>query len=408
MRKSLFLAMAAVVLLAGCSKESDGITNENGGNDTETNIDPDAVKINLGMKLPSAEVSPASRGAIIGDATWDEAKVGVFALAKNETFNGADLIWVNNNLSQRILDNVEGTIKVGTPTTVELKDGPYYYPMTLGMDFTFYGYHPRVATPVTDGESKVITAAYNISGQEDILWGRVVAPQITEGEITYEGYNARYFRKNTTAAVPSITFDHKLVQLNFKLKAGTGEDGTTDESVKVTVKSINVICQNRNVNLTVANKNLMNNVAPVPVEDGKITAVPVAGGSDFELSNPAEEFLLPLYSFYDNKNNVIYTGSPTTESANTPMPIGMPIMLPTPTLAIANATEPEAYYIKVELGVGQSQTLSTIMAVKAPEGFMPGYSYNITIVVNGLSEIKLEATLTAWKKGTDPGEVEIN
>lgn len=79
MRKSLFLAMAAVVLLAGCSKESDGIMDQGDDNGTN-NVNPDAVKIELGTKGMSANVTPGTRGTL---DKFNDTTVGVFAFSKN-------------------------------------------------------------------------------------------------------------------------------------------------------------------------------------------------------------------------------------------------------------------------------------------------------------------------------------
>lgn len=399
MKRCLFLALSATLLLAGCSKENDGFANENGSNVAN---DPEAVRINLGFKLPYAEVSPSSR-AVVDNTTWNGTEVGIFALAKNATFNGADLSWADNNLSQRLLDNKVGTIADKSTPSVTL-DGDYYYPMTQGMNFTFYGYYPKTDATATDVTGKKISATYDISGQEDILWGRAVAPTLINAGITYDGYNARYFRKNTAAVDPSIEFNHKLVRLNFKLKAGSEDP---DESAKVEVTSINVICQNRKVDLTIADKTIMNNT-PIS-ENGALTTAPVDDTTPFVAENPDRIFLLPLYSSYNSSTtNTPYIGKPTVESAVTPMSIGLPIMLPIPSLAITNAKQPEAYYIKVELKASATQTLSTIVPVTTVGGFLAGYQYDVTIVVNGLNPIRINATLKEWAQGTNPGDVEIN
>lgn len=405
MRKRLFLAMSAVVLLAGCSKENDDLTNESGNGSSNTeNIDPDAVKIHLGMKLPFAEVNPSSR-AVVDNTTWNGTRVGIFALGKNPTFGGAELTWVNNNLSQRILDNKEGIIATGANPSVTL-DGDYFYPMTQGMNFTFYGYYPKVDdTAITTAiDGKKIDATYQISGQEDILWGRAVAPTLTNTGVDYEGYNARYFRKNTTAVDPSIEFNHKLVRLNFKLKAGA-EDPV--ESAKVKVTSISVVCQNRKVNLTIADKTKMNDTTTP--ENGALTSAPVDGSPVFVKDGPDPVFLLPLYKLYTSPTtNEVYTGYPTEASAISPIAIGLPIMLPTTNLAITSTPAEVAYYIKVELEASANQTLSTIVPVTTTGGFLAGYQYDVTIVVNGLNPIRINATLKEWAQGNNPGDVEIN
>lgn len=392
MKKSLFLAMAAVVLLSGCSKDDGGISITEKGND----LNSDAVEIHLGMNLPTIDVAPKTRAVIEDGTNWNGLQVGIYALAKNDQVNSTELTWINNDLSQRLLDNLTGTISSGSDPSINL-GGTYYYPMSQGMNYTFYGYYPRVETPTI--ADKTIVASYDISGQEDILWGRAVAETKTTDGVTYEGYNARYFRKNTGTANPSIEFQHKLVRLNFKLKAGT-EGGGTTEAAKVKVKSINVICQNRKVNLTVADKTKMNNTADI--ENGELATTTISDDPVFVKDNPDVSYCLPLYQTYTSStSNEIYAGNPT----DTPSSIGLPIMLPAPGLAITGET---AYYVKIELEASAAQTLSTILPVSTTGGFLAGYQYDVTLIVNGLTDIKIDATLKAWQNGTNPDDVEIN
>lgn len=399
MKKSLFLAMAAVALLSGCSKDDGGITIDNGNGG---NLDPDAVQIHLGTGLPTAIVTPNTRAVVESPKNWNGLKVGIYALAKNAQVNGVDLVWSNNDLGQRLLDNIEGTIAEGADPSINL-NGNYYYPMSQGMNYTFYGYYPRVDAPVVTDDA--VTASYALTGQDDILWGRAVASNIENAGTTYEGYNARYFRKNTgTATDPTIDFKHKLVRLDFKLKAGTEEGGDATAATNVKVKSINVVCQNKGVNLTIADKNKMNNTGTLEV--GEITTTALTTEPAFIKDNPDAAYCLPLYSDYTSSMvNTVYTGKPTAESATTPMSIGLPIMLPTPALAIAGET---AYYVKVELEASATQTLSTVIPVSTADGFLAGNKYDVTLVVNGLTGIKINATLTGWQNGSKPDDVEIN
>lgn len=103
MKKSLFLAMAAVALLSGCSKDDGGITidNGNGNEGGSVTVDPDAVMVQLGARGITSETTPQTRASI---DEWNDTPVGIYGVAKAGVTAWAE---ADNSL---ILNNAAGTI----------------------------------------------------------------------------------------------------------------------------------------------------------------------------------------------------------------------------------------------------------------------------------------------------------
>lgn len=380
MKKSLFLAMAAVALLAGCSKDDGGIIS-NGGNENEGGDNENTpVQIQLGTDLVTSNTTQ-TRTAI---TQWNNTTVGILGLAKNPTGIGSWDISTQN--ATCALPNVEGTIASGnTQAAIAFTGGPYYYPLDNSINYSFYGYHPYVATAETGNTiaatNDVVTVNYNnFNGSQDILWGCVKATSkqgTADTGTTYDGFNARYFRKtdakNTT---PDITFNHQLVQLKFYIIKG--EEDVTD----LHVSSIKVINMPSAVTMTVADKNTEAN-------EGKIAIT--AGTNEYMLSigngtNPAAAI--------------------DVATATTAQLMGDCIMLP------AEAAVDGKFKAKVQLTLPNSNTMESEITIAPPTtgvtpAFTAGYSYNINLTINGLKEIEVTATLAEWKDGGS-SDIEIN
>lgn len=222
MKKNFLFVMAAAAMLASCSKdaavsEPAGTGNENGVVDPTNPNSP--VKIVLGASNvdASVEVDKKASRAPITSATWVGTEVGIYGLAKDAAFNAG---WQTTDNSI-VLDNVVGTIAEAEAVT--LTGGPYYYPADNNVHYTFYGYHPYQAGAL-EGQSTTVTKTFAINGTQDIMWGKASVDEPVTGTADdgpYDGYNAQFFRK-TTGQKATIKFEHKLTQLNFKIKQAAG------------------------------------------------------------------------------------------------------------------------------------------------------------------------------------------
>lgn len=375
MKKSLFLAMAAVALLSGCSKDDGGISIDNGEG---TDNDNSPVMIQLGTDLVTTNTAQ-TRTAV---TQWDNTKVGILGLAKNTDIANWDIANQNTTCA---LPNVEGTIANNTTAAAVTFANSYYYPLDNSINYSFFGYHPYVATAGTGTNTiavnnDVVTVTYNdFNGSQDILWGSVkaVAKQgTTDTQNTYDGFNARYFRKtDANGTTPDITFNHQLVQLKFTVTAGA-EDVTN-----LSVSSIKMINMPSAVTLTVADK-------ATEANEGNISIT--AGNNEYILSTG--DGVTPATA-------VAVTG------ANKAV-MGDCIMLPVEAAVDGN------FKAKIKLTLNNSDIPESEITITPPTtgattAFTAGYSYNINLTINGLKEIQVTATLAEWKNGGD-SDIEIN
>lgn len=377
--------MAAAAMLASCSK--DAAVSEPAGNGNENGVvdptDPNSpVLVRLGAGGLGVDVTP-TRGVV---DSWNNTVVGIYALAKDVDFTE----WQAGDGSI-LLENEKGTI-TGNPDGSVIKDAiniaEKYYPGNNDIHYTFYGYYPYAGadaddtTPPTNANGKV-TKTFTIDGSQDIMWGQAVATKIAnkDGGEQLDGYNALYFRKGQDAVTPDITFNHKLTQLNFKIKkAGEFSTAGPDKQLSVTKIEINTF---RSLDLTIADK--------AETDNGKIAPTdPMGGAADIPvIKNDAGE-----------DADAVIVDNIDGESA-----FGTSMMVYT-----AGETQ-TTYSAKVYLKMGAAgEEVSSPITIKLAEdaAFEAGKSYNVNIAVNSMMKVEVNATLTKWQPGDDAEDIEIN
>lgn len=387
MKKNFLFVMAAAAMLASCSK--DAAVSEPAGNGNENGVvdptDPNSpVLVRLGAGGLGVDVTP-TRGVV---DSWNNTVVGIYALAKDADFTE----WQAGDGSI-LLENEKGTITGnpdGSVTKEAINIAEKYYPGSNDIHYTFYGYYPYAAadaegndkTPPTNATGKV-TKTFVINGSQDIMWGNAVAAKInnTAGGEQLDGYNALYFRKGEGAATPDITFNHKLTQLNFKIKkAGEFSTAGPDKQLSVTKIEINTF---PSLDLTIADK--------AETDNGKIAPTDAMGGAaDIPvIKNDAGEAA-----------DAVIVDNIDGESA-----FGTSMMVYT-----AGETQ-TTYSAKVYLKMGaDGEEVSSPITIKLAEdaAFEAGKSYNVNIAVNSMMKVEVNATLTKWQPGDNAEDIEIN
>lgn len=376
MRKSLFLALAAVTLLAGCSKD-EGITNADNGNGGNGNEDA-PVLVQLGTNLISSNTTQ-TRGSL---DEWNNNAVGVLGLAENAT---ADWDVASYNATC-IMPNVSGTVTGAASTAINVVfANTHYYPLDNSVNYSFYGYHPYTDNANITSAANVVTATYpTFDGTQDILWGKIKATPLTDvtssdGKV-YEGFNARYFRKMKTPATPNINFDHKLVRLKFNISGGQGD--ITD----LQVESIKL-------------KNVPTSLSLIAADKASIANE----GTIIFAQNPTGVYTLKNTNGTDATAVDLYDGAAAVVKA----PMGESIMLPATSVNVDGNYTTE---IKLKFKTaGKEEILPSEFSITPPAGntFIAGNSYNINITIHGLTSIDITATLTPWGNGGD-SDIEIN
>ena len=422
--KKLFLmgAVASLGLLASCSSDDDLSTGGNGKDGLQQ------IKIGMGVQANVATRGTGTVGAVGAENNkWAKQTVNVYMLNKG-TLDvakfGEDPIYENTVLTTPT-DNASGIAsELDEHGVAQYK----YYPTTKTA-FDFWGYRLDDADKTTaeDQAGSATAAAINsgrfvpytsedslligfqIDGTQDIMAGKAVP---TEEEMKKCGgeeniYSAFAARRDVQ---PNIKFEHLLSRLNFQVLAGA--KSTTDDNTGVKVTGITVKSKATG-KLVIAYKGAaaFENVSDQLIVD--------------KYENPETE--AALYKDLVVKQRTL--GAPLTQNLEALEPVtpkwnnGMALATQVGEALLAIPADKYDITINLQQKVqvkgdknspvdpddfktkDYTYTAELKNTVNPDKGFEPGYSYNVTITVYGLSEIQITTTLIPWKDG---GNIEMN
>lgn len=423
--KKLFLmgAVASLGLLASCSSDDDLSTGGNGKDGLQQ------IKIGMGVQANVATRGTGTVGAVGAENnTWAKQTVNVYMLNKG-TLDlakfGEDPIYENTVLTTPA-DNASGI-------ATELVEGvpQYKYYPTTKTAFDFWGYRldDADATTAADQEGSATAAAiksnkfvpytsgdslligFNIDGTQDIMAGKAVP---TEEEITKCGgedniYSAFAARRDVQ---PNIKFDHLLSRLNFQVLAGAESTTDANTGVKVTGITVKSKATGKLVIAYQGAETTFANVSDQLIVDKYADEVKEAAlYKDLVVKQRAASST----SLTDNLVDL----EPVTPKWNNGMAMATQVgeallAIPADKYEITinlkqkvqvkgdkgHPTDPDDFQEKE-----YTYTADLKNTVNPEKGFEPGYSYNVTITVYGLSEIQITTTLIPWKDG---GNIEMN
>lgn len=415
-------AVASLGLLASCSSDDDLSTGGNGKDGLQQ------IKIGMGVQANVATRGTGTVGAVGAENNkWAKQTVNVYMLNKG-TLDvakfGDDPIYENTVLTTPS-DNASGIAsELDEHGVAQYK----YYPTTKTA-FDFWGYRLDDADKTTaeDQAGSATAAAINsgrfvpytsedslligfqIDGTQDIMAGKAVP---TEEEMNKCGgeeniYSAFAARREVQ---PNIKFEHLLSRLNFQVLAGA--ESTTDANTGVKVTGI-----------TVKSK-----------ATGKLV-IAYKGAAAFE--NVSDQLIVDKYETPETeaalyKDLVVKQrtdGAPLTDNLEDLEPVtpkwnnGMALATQVGEALLAIPADKYDITINLQQKVqvkgdksspvdpddfqtkDYTYTAELKNTVNPEKGFEPGYSYNVTITVYGLSEIKITTTLIPWKDG---GNIEMN
>lgn len=415
-------AVASLGLLASCSSDDDLSTGGNGKDGLQQ------IKIGMGVQANVATRGTGTVGAVgEKENTWANQTVNVYMLNKGTlelAKFGEDPIYNNT-----VLTTPDGN---ASGIATELVDGvaQYKYYPTTKTAFDFWGYRlddankatgiedqagtdSKVAVtngefvPYISGDSLLI--GFKIDGTQDIMAGKAVP---TEEDITKCGgkdniYSAFAARRDVQ---PNIKFEHLLSRLNFQVLDGKKTE-TTDEDKAVKVTGITVKSKATG-KLVIAYQGEATTFANV--SDQLI----VDKDADAEKDTALLKELKVMQRDGSNLNANLVALEPVTPKWNNGM--AMATQVGEALLAIPADKYEITINLEQEVQVKGDKNSPTPDDFKTKEytynaelkntvnpekGFEPGYSYNVTITVYGLSEIQITTTLTPWKDG---GNIEMN
>lgn len=422
--KKLFLmgAVASLGLLASCSSDDDLSTGGNGKDGLQQ------IKIGMGVQANVATRGTGTVGAVgEKENTWAKQTVNVYMLNKGTldlAMFGAEPIYKNTVLTTPA-DNASGiAAELDEHGVAQYK----YYPTTKTA-FDFWGYRLDDAndTTATDQAGSATAAAiennkfvpylsgdslligFKIDGTQDIMAGKAVPTdeEIAKCDGEDNIYSAFAARRDVQ---PNIKFEHLLSRLNFQVLDGKKIETTDpDKAVKVTGITVKSKATGK---LVIA---YMGAAAFKNVSDQLIVDEDADSVKDAALLKE----LKVMQRDGGNLNANLVALQPVTPKWNNGT--AMATQVGEALLAIPADKYEITINLKQRVQVKGDKknpneetdfqdkeytyTADLKNTVNLEKGFEPGYSYNVTITVYGLSEIVITTTLTPWKDG---GNIEMN
>lgn len=234
MKKYFFLAVAAVVALAACTKnEIDETTKE-------------ARQINF-----TAVAGKATKAPIESNYYPTNIPFGVFCYALVDGKN-----WTSNSNEGQLYMNDE---IISYNTTVDANgiyapSTTYYWPLSGSLTFVAYSPKATTGTVTHNPSTKVLTVTdftvnSSVEDQQDLMYSNTNADCVEDSNTQ----NGQYYSGSTdtpsSAKGVNIVFNHALSQVKFNVKKAAGLDAYT-----ITVNSITFHAYNKGT-LTVTNDN---------------------------------------------------------------------------------------------------------------------------------------------------------
>ncbi len=383
----VYVALAAMGVMAACSKNDNVDPQGNGGNTVIDDNSPVAVELGVSGVNLDVNVTPKSKAAGALD-TWNSQALYIYAFDRTE----------DDFTTAAFIDNVQGTapaastpdpqpgdtLGVITLTNPAYPGEPFYYSGSTVYDF--YGYYiddAAVESAVSAGAvvpTETATSIYvpfRINGTQDLMVAKADpavdvegATETVESTRAYSAYAAR------RGVQPTLRFRHLLSRFNFEIKPGAAS------ADNVTVDSI----------------------ALVSKVEGELVVVS-ANAEDLGLNNIVEGTLdtlcLPGIAAEGVKTETFNTGE--TKEEQTSKAVG------TNLLVIPGET---SYELLVWLSNdnGDSPIAPQVAQVTLQESatFDAGKVYTVTIMIYGLESVEVSASLTGWQDGgtvtIDPDE----
>lgn len=414
-------AVASLGLLASCSSDDDLSTGGNGKDGLQQ------IKIGMGVQANVATRGTGTVGAVGAENNkWAGQAVNVYMLNKG-TLDlakfGEDPIYDNT-----VLTTPNGNVS-GIATELVNGVAQYKYYPTTKTAFDFWGYRLDDAndTTATDQEGSATAAAiennkfvpyisgdslligFKIDGTQDIMAGKAVP---TEKEIEKCGgedniYSAFAARREVQ---PNIKFEHLLSRLNFQVLDGKKTETTDpDKAVKVTGITVKSKATGKLVIAYQGEATTFANVSDQLIVDKD---------ADSEKDAALLKELKVMQRDGSNLNADLVALQPVTPKWNNGTAMATQVgeallAIPADKYEITINLEQEVQVTgdKDHPTPGDFQTKKYTYnadlknTVNQEKGFEPGYSYNVTITVYGLSEIQITTTLIPWKDG---GNIEMN
>ena len=404
--KKFFLFASAALVLASCSSEAEEAVIK--PNETPEEEVADLVAIKIGGSRASASSEASTRAANVIEE-FNNTKIGIFAVdeATTDPFAVGSVAinegkaWAQNGVAATatvILNNIPAkaaapTGAPGTASTVTLyrtSDDSYYpanwyYPRSINdYCYTFIGYYPF--SEDTDIFEDEITINGNFDGSQDVMIGRA------DSKKTEKGYNAKWYRDQTTSPVPApdIKFNHQTAQVVLHIKQGKGAVSTENNVVEA-------YFDNEPTTYTLK----IDRSGNPSIEWGESVGKAYAIGEVFD-----NKKVYKTGALVKDANGDLYTikspgfnGDGSSQISSVAMRVNDGIAPQSsdftdyPVFISAKGEQVKKLHVVLQDGTG---TDINITAPAERSTFDPGYKYTVLLTIHGPQEIEVSATVSGW------------
>ncbi len=233
MKKYFFLAVAAVVALAACTK-----------NEADTTSFEKAKVINFNTVAGKATKAPISGTTY----SYDCPAFGVFA-----SYLEKDKTWAANKATAtRYMDDVE--VSFNDTKDIWAPASTYYWPLEGSL--SFIAYSPKAAATAAFAEATGtltltgFTVESTVADQVDLLYSSVNADRTMNESYYVDGGNSKNSETAEGDKGVNIKFKHALAQIIFKAKTA---DEVFDAGMSFKINTITVNAASTADNMTVVN-----------------------------------------------------------------------------------------------------------------------------------------------------------
>ena len=381
-------AVASLGLLASCSSDDDLSTGDK--NDLQQ------IKIGMGVQATVGATRGTGTVGSVGaeNNKWAGQAINIYMFNKGTLdvaqFDGVDIY---NNA------DFYAPTAASTGLATAKDHSVKYYPTQAAFDFWGYRLDDAIqGSPAVSEDGTKQEVGFTLDGSQDIMVGKATPTEddltkCADAEKIYSAYAAR------RGVQPDIKFKHLLSRLVFSVTGGNKDACDDTHGVKVTGIKVKSKYTGKLIVAYTPDAQVTDQL--VPTEDVKDLVLMQRDAADANNNNE----LVALQP----KNPEWDTDADKAKKTN----IGEAIL----------AVPADTYDLTIELSqlvktqeayndgtdhaaVEETRKFSYNDVIKLTDDvFKAGYSYNVNITVFGLSEIKINTTLTPWEDG---GNIDMN
>ena len=382
--KKLFLmgAVASLGLLASCSSDDDLSTG--GKNNLQQ------IKIGMGVQTTVGATKGTGSVGSVGEANnkWAGQAINIYMFNKGTL----DLAKWDDGIA--IYDNAKFNAPTAASTglATAADHSVKYYPTQSSFDFWGYRLDDAIqGEPAVSDDGTKQEIGFELNGSQDIMVGKATPDEEDLAKCADETkiYSAYAARRDVQ---PDIVFKHLLSRLVFSVTGGNQDACNDTYGVKVTGITVKSKYKGKLIVAYTPDAEVTNEL--VPTEDVTDLELMQRDDADTQGNNN----LIPLVA----KGPEWDVDADKAKKTN----IGEAIL----------AVPADQYELTIKLkqlvktqtnpAAEAEKTFSYNDVIKLTDDvFKAGYSYNVNITVYGLSEIKINTTLTPW---VDGGNIDMN